>query len=468
MVVKEQQRLVIGATSLAFLLLLASLSAVFFDVNPFESWNHKLSNWRGNGQLISSSSSKKTNTTSIEEVNDPIEFLLRRLVRGEDRIQLDNTGFSCHSDLHSDVCVVNKPVKIDKNASTVYISSSQSQVERLIKPYALQDDQSAMKWVSPVRILKEDSKNSSSSMACQCDFTHDVPAVVFSSGGFTGNHFHEIDEIIIPLFITTRHFHSRLKFVITDFKPWWVSKYSKILKSLSRYEVINPAVNGSVHCFPATVVGLKYHDYLGFNMTDIPGGYSMFDFRHFLRQSYGLKIKNVIKIRREKPVLMLLSRENSRVFLNENEMVALMEELGFEVVVIRPKRMSNLDNFVEVVNTCSVMVGAHGAGITNEVFLPDGAVVVQVVPLALEWPSTYYFGAPASEMRLHYLEYKIEPQESSLLETYGKNHSVITNPESVLSKGFQAFKDVYLDGQNLKINVGRFRETLVRAKKLIG
>ncbi|KAK2639807.1 hypothetical protein Ddye_027602 [Dipteronia dyeriana] len=380
--VKEQQKLVIGATSLAFLLLLPWIYVAFFHVNPLEAWKHKLTLWRGNDQI----SSKKTNS-SMEEVNDPLEFPLRRLVRGEDRIKLDNTGFSCHSDLHSDLCVVNKPVKVDKNASTVYIISysNQSQVERLIKPYALQDDQTAMKWVSPIRILNEDSTSTSSSSMAPCRFTHNVPAVVFSSGGFTGNQFHEIDEIIIPLFITTRHFRSRLKFVITDFKPWWVSKYRKILKSLSRYEVINPAVNGSVHCFPGAVMGLKYHDYLAFNMTDIPGGYSMFDFRNFLRQSYNLKIKNVKFNKREnKPVLILLCRQNSRRFLNENEMADSMEELGFEVVVITPSRMLNLDKFTEVVNRCSVMVGAHGAGLTNEMFLPDGAVVVQVVPLALD------------------------------------------------------------------------------------
>ncbi|KAK3199791.1 hypothetical protein Dsin_023206 [Dipteronia sinensis] len=204
--VKEQQKLVIGATSLAFLLLLPLLYVACFHVNPLESWKHKLTNWRGNDQI----SIKKTNS-SMEEVNYPLEFQLRRLVRGEDRIKLDNTGFSCHSDLHSDLCVVNKPVKVDKNASTVYIISysNQSQVERLIKPYALQDDQTAMKWVSPVRILNEDSTSTSSSSMAPCRFTHDVPAVVFSSGGFTGNQFHEIDEIIIPLFITTRHFRSR-------------------------------------------------------------------------------------------------------------------------------------------------------------------------------------------------------------------------------------------------------------------
>ncbi|KAK1582817.1 hypothetical protein Q3G72_018506 [Acer saccharum] len=96
--------------------------------------------------------------------------------------------------------------------------------------------------------------------------------------------------------------------------------------------------------------------------------------------------------------------------------------------------MLSLDKFTEEVNKCNVMVGAHGAGLTNEVFLPDGAVVVQVVPLGLDWAASNYFGAPA-------------------------------NPASVISKGYYAFRDVYLDEQNIKINVGRFRETLVQAMK---
>ncbi|KAK2639802.1 hypothetical protein Ddye_027597 [Dipteronia dyeriana] len=116
-------------------------------------------------------------------------------------------------------------------------------------------------------------------------------------------------------------------------------------------------------------------------------------------------------------------------------MVDSMEELGFQVVVIRPKRMSNLDKFAKVVNRCSVMAEAHGAGLTNEVFLPDGAVVVQVVPLALDWSASNYFSAPASEMRLNYLEYMIEPKESSLWQTCGENDSVITDPASEISKG---------------------------------
>ena len=96
-------------------------------------------------------------------------------------------------------------------------------------------------------------------------------------------------------------------------------------------------------------------------------------------------------------------------FLNEDEMVEMMEELGFQVIRVELGRISNLDKFAEVMNSCSVMVGAHGVGLTNEIFLPTGAVMVQAVPLENEWVATNYFRVPTKEIGVRYLEYKIEP-----------------------------------------------------------
>ncbi|PON91920.1 Glycosyltransferase [Trema orientale] len=306
---------------------------------------------------------------------------------------------------------------MDNNALTLYIPSTEDQLKQRVQPYARKEDNNAMQLVTPVQIYQRNTSNELPG----CNFNHSVPAVVFSSGGFTGNLFHEFNEVIIPLFITCHHFRSNLQFVITDFKPWWVMKYNRILSSLSQYQVINPAENGSVHCFPRVVVGLKYHDNLALNSTEIPGGYSVFDFKHFLRDAYKLKQRHV-------PVLILISRSESR----------------------------------------SVMVGAHGAGLTNAVFLPAGAVVVQVVPLGLDWASRTYYGGPVAEMEVKHLEYKIEPEESSLLTVYGPDHPVITDPMSILLEGYEAAKAVYIDEQNLKINLVKFRETQVEAIKLLG
>jgi hypothetical protein len=39
-----------------------------------------------------------------------------------------------------------------------------------------------------------------------------------------------------------------------------------------------------------------------------------------------------------------------------------------------------MPNFARLVNSADVMMGVHGAGLTNMVFLPSRAVLVQVVP----------------------------------------------------------------------------------------
>ncbi|XP_039058758.1 alpha-1,3-arabinosyltransferase XAT2-like [Hibiscus syriacus] len=395
----------------------------------------------------------------------PQEFLLRRLVRGDDRVEFDSSGFSCHVDVHSEVCIENKPVRIYNKGLTVHvpIDHHQPQVKRIVKPYARQQDETAMRVVSPVQILHVNN-NAAIDPPPACNFTHNVTAVVFSSRGFAGNVFHEFNEIIIPLFITTRHFRSRVMFLITDYQHWWVQKYKRVLSHLSDYDVINPD-DGSVHCFPGAVIGLKYHDHLALNITDIPGGYSMFDFRQFLKQSYNLKTNHVSEIR--KPVLMLISRRNTRRFLNEDEIVEMMEGVGFQVTTVEPERTSNLDEFAEVVNSCSVMVGAHGAGLTNEIFLPNGALMVQVVGLAHDWVATNLYGAPGKPMGVRYLEYKIEPEESSLFDSYGKDHPVVTDPESVTSKGYYEYRKVYVDGQDFKIKIERFKKTLVEAMQIL-
>ncbi|GAB4849671.1 hypothetical protein Ancab_004466 [Ancistrocladus abbreviatus] len=393
-----------------------------------------------------------------------MEHNLRRLVTGEARDQLQATGLSCCSDLHTEVCVAEKEAKIVDDASlTIHLSSDQRQHVKqiLTKPYARKEDKTAMSLVSPVKILEG---NIASSPLCHFNYT--VPAVIFSSGGFTGNMFHELNEIIIPLFITTRHFKSEVQFVITDHRPWWVQKFSRVLKSLSRYEAIAAAGNGSVHCFPGAIIGLKYHDNLALNYTDLPTGYSMTDFRHFLWQSYNLKVKDM-SIRPKNPMLALISRRKTRVFLNQDEMLKMMAELGFEVRLVFAEEMFNVDKFSHVLNSCSVMVAAHGAGLTNEVFMATGAVVVQVVPLGVDWAAETYYAKPAYDMGLKYLEYKIQVSESSLYDVYGPDHPVITNPEAILAKGYRAARALYIDEQNLTVNVVRFRETLVQAFKLL-
>lgn len=142
---------------------------------------------------------------------------------------------------------------------------------------------------------------------------------------------------------------------------------------------------------------------------------------------------------------MLVSREKGRRFLNEDEIIGMIREMGFTLVAVRNQELSNLTQISNLVNSCSVLVGVHGAGLTNELFLPDGAVMVQVEPLGLEWASTTYFGDPADAMDLQYLRYKIMPEVSSLVEMYGLDHPVIKDPASIFAKGYLAARTVYVE-----------------------
>lgn len=150
-------------------------------------------------------------------------------------------------------------------------------------------------------------------------------------------------------------------------------------------------------------------------------------------------------------------------------MIALMEEIGFQVIVIRrSKVVSNLSKFAQLINSCSVLLGAHGAGLTNEIFLPTGAVMVQVELLGTEWASNTYYGDTAKAMGVRYLKYKIEAEESSLQKLYGSNSTVVTDPGSVYQNGgYRAARTVFLDQQNVRINLARFRETLVEALSVV-
>lgn len=322
--------------------------------------------------------------------------LLNHRCAEEDRRKLETTGYGCDAAENSIVCVSNLPVRIDThNNITVYTSLRRTGLDKSsIKPYALQKDKYLLQWISPVKVLQGNSKPPA------CQYNHTIPAVIFSSG-ILGNLFHEFNDIIIPLFITTKHFQSRVLFILEDYDPWFVSKFSKIISRLSSYEVVNPAVNASVHCFPGMILGLKYHDNLALNPSDIPGGHTMRDFRLFLAETFSLKFAHVSQIR--VPTLVLISRKKTRKFLNEDEIVNMIKELGFRVVIARTKEASDLNTFANIINSCAVLVGAHGAGLTNELFLPAGAVMVQVEPLGLEWSSANYFGNPARAMSVRYL-----------------------------------------------------------------
>ncbi|XP_043693906.1 alpha-1,3-arabinosyltransferase XAT3-like [Telopea speciosissima] len=373
------------------------------------------------------------------------------------------------SDPKFDYCDVEGDIRIRGRSSKIFDVSSQmfdmvGNESWTIKPYPRKNDHFMMGFIKEFKVnaIVGDEE------APPCNLNHSVPAIVFSVGGYaSGNHWHAFTDTLIPLFEVSAQFHGEVQFLITDIEQHWITKYQAILKQLSRYEIINIDINDKVHCFPRMIVGLKYYKDFRIDPLTASKGYSVKEFRKLIREAYSLKRSDAINIlqTQEKPRLLILTRNESRAIMNVDEIIELAKNMDFEVVV--SDAMASLNNFSHVVNSCDVMMGVHGAGLTNLAFLPNNAVVIQVLPWgAFEWLASHCFGKPALEMDLRYMEYKIKEEESSLIEQYPLDDPVFKESHLNKEADWELFKSVYLK-QNVKIDVGRFKATLSKALELL-
>ncbi|XAR68495.1 Protein O-GlcNAc transferase [Bertholletia excelsa] len=415
------------------------------------------------------------------------------------------------SSIRSDICIMKGDVRTNAASSSLFLYSSRSinglidygkdgdeehdseeelQHEK-IKPYTRKWETSVMDTIDELHLI---SKRENSRTRRRCDVQHDVPAVFFSTGGYTGNVYHEFNDGIIPLYITSQRLNKKVVFVVLEYHNWWFTKYGNILSHLSDYPPMDFSKDNRTHCFPEAVVGLRIHDELTIDSSLMEGGKSIRDFRDLLDQAYWPRIraliqdeerqaliklkdnltlapssKNLVKIGKDqeqevkKPKLVIISRNGSRAITNEDLLVKMAEQIGFEVEVLIPLPTSELAKIYRVLNSSDVMIGVHGAAMTHFLFLRPDSVFIQVIPLGTDWAAETYYGEPAEKLGLKYIGYKILPRESSLYDEYPKNHSVLTDPTSMVKKGWEFTKKIYLDNQNVRLNLGRFRKRLVRA-----
>lgn len=373
----------------------------------------------------------------------------------------------------SDYCETKGDIRVQGNFSTIFVVMSQNfniSTENnswTIQPYPRKGNAGAMSSVKSwtVKLVQDSEK------IPKCSVYHGYPAVLFSVGGYSGNHFHDFSDLLVPIYSNSRHFNSEVHFLATDYKSWWIGKYRTLLNNMSKNKILDIDNENEVHCFPSVTTGLKSHKEFGIDSSKFPNGVSMRDFRQFLRSSFSLNRVESIKIKGDivtRPRLLIMSRKKSRILLNEGDVRQMAEDLGYEVVLAEANLSTNLSKFAQIVNSCDVIMGVHGAGLTNMVFLPNNAVLIQLVPLgAMDYLAKRDFGDPAGEMNIKYLDYKIVVNESSLVEQYPPNHKVFKDPSSFFRKGWGVFRSIYLDKQNVKVDLNRFRSTLLKAKKLL-
>ncbi|KAG6468909.1 beta-1,2-xylosyltransferase XYXT1-like [Zingiber officinale] len=356
-------------------------------------------------------------------------------------------------DLKGDVRIHGK--KKGATAAVVLVSTHRKAEEYMVVPYVRKH----MGNVEKVAVR-------TATAAPACTVNSAVPAIVFALGGFTGNYYHDFTDVLLPLFLTAHEFHGEVQFLITNIQSWWLSKYRPIFELLTRYEFVDLDKSDDVHCRPHALVDLRFHNDLTIDPARAPNGISMLDFTKFLREAYALPRERAVSLRAHpelRPRLLLVARNGTRRFTNVPEIVRAAEAVGFEVV-LADADFGNVAGFAEVVNSCDVIMGVHGAGLTNLVFLPTNAVAIQIAPCCdLEGVAEHTYGPPARDSGLLYLQYGISVDESSLLESYPRDHPVFTDPQSIHHQGWFKMGKIYLQQQNVKLDVDRFRPVLIKA-----
>ncbi|KAI3977996.1 hypothetical protein MKX01_032373 [Papaver californicum] len=368
------------------------------------------------------------------------------------------------------------PNKIDFSRIESNFNQLIGEVSQKIRPYPRKWETNLMSsHIKELTLL-----STSSQLDVHCDIHHRNPALVFSSGGYTGNPYHDFDDGFIPLFITLRTVYPSSEdqpiLVISKCEDWWHSKYVELLEVFSPYPIINLDNETSTHCFPSATVGLISHGYMTIDPALLPNSETLRDFRALLETAYaktGLQTNPIISAlsastSTPQPRLLVVSRSGEnvgRVMLNQAEVVLLAKEIGFNVTVFEPTKSTSVTETYRLVNSTHGTVGVHGAAMTNLLFLRPGSVFMQVVPIGTDWAAEVCYGKPAKEIGLDYMMYKINVNESTLIHKYGKNSMVLKDPTSVAKKDWSIIKRIYLKEQDVRVNLARFEKYLRKAYK---
>ncbi|TVU22188.1 hypothetical protein EJB05_31870, partial [Eragrostis curvula] len=365
--------------------------------------------------------------------------------------------------LYSETCELDGDVRTNGTTLSVNIvpATQSEHREWRIQPYSRRTVSS----INKVTVTQLPDRGA----AAPCTVTHDVPAVLFALGGHAGNFWHAFSDVLVPLFVASRRYDGEVLFLITNNQPWWLVKYDALVRRLSRHDPVDLDRDAEVRCFRHLTVGLRIDKWFTVvpELALGPGGrqrLTMADFTGLVREAYELPRDAPTREPEKKPRLLLMHRGHSRQWLNEPEVQRAAEAAGFEVVVREMPRYGPAKEQAQTVNSFDVLLGVHGAGLTHQLFLPPGGVLIQVVPFGkMENISRSEYGEPATDMGLKYLDYSVSVEESSLPEMLGPDHQVIRDPDSVHRSGWDMVNEFYLQKQHVRVDIARFAPTLAQA-----
>ncbi|XP_062208750.1 xylan glycosyltransferase MUCI21-like [Phragmites australis] len=385
----------------------------------------------------------------------------------------NNTICCDRSDFNTDVCFMAGDVRTDAASLSLLLFPPQAPgrnatAEERVQPYPRKWEKYIMRRIHEVRLRVAQAEESAEH---RCDVRHDAPVLVMSAGGYTDNFFHAFNDGLLPSWLTVQHLRRRVVLGVLSYNPSWAGTFSEIISGLSDYRVVDLINDKRTHCFTGAIVGTRFHGILNVEPTRLRDNKTIFDFHQFLADLYEMTEghkpeKHQLVPHTRRPRLGIVSRKGTRVIENQAAVAHLASSIGFDVDILETANGMPLSAVYASVRACDALVGVHGADLTKFLFLrPGRAALAQIVPLGLSPNARACFGVPSARMWLHYDKYDVRGHESSLSRKYGLDDVVVADPEKAKrDNGWDivAVARVYLRGQNVSLDLGRFREALAR------
>jgi hypothetical protein len=108
----------------------------------------------------------------------------------------------------------------------------------------------------------------------------------------------------------------------------------------------------------------------------------------------------------------LISRRRKRFILNEYDLVDICNDMGYECVLLPLEYMTIYEQFREF-RSLDVMIGMHGSGLDNVIFLHPSSVLVQLMP----WKNNHKASFPGSTRtaKVVYQEWQLKNRDNTVL-----------------------------------------------------
>lgn len=134
------------------------------------------------------------------------------------------------------------------------------------------------------------------------------------------------------------------------------------------------------------------------------------------------KFSNTLK---EKKHILIIQRQSRRRILNRNELInSLIERFPHETFKIFTDPVPSFETTSKLFHNAKIIIGAHGAGLSNIVFAPRGAVVIEIHPQKERSLITCFIQL-SEKLGLHHF---------SVLSRIGSRNSFLIAPVDLISE----------------------------------